>query len=548
MPSLFKKLTLTFLSFLILFFSVAPNLLVVKADSSNNSTWYNQDFKTWLGKVDDSSNPSDIFGERYTSAQVQWVIYGLFAFVLHSATNSAVLSCILTNTANLNSCAGAIASLTKLSANTQDQNLAVNTTNKSLLSLVFSTDRPFSGISYVKNKVQNFSIVPVVHAQTIGFGYSALQPIQDMWSASRNVAFGLFVLAAVVFSFMIMFRVKISPQVVISVQSAIPKLVISLILVTFSYAIAGFLVDLMYVVIGILSVILSSFLPSNVLPVLLNPKAVFSLLTLGQPLGAVGLNFQLGIFSMIFVYLGPLIIGLMVLTLLIGVASGGLLFLIPLIILIVVVIVAVVMSIKIIWALLKAFVNIILLTIFAPLQIVAGTLVPSFGFGQWVKSYISNLAVFVVTGALYFLSIVFLAQGVWIGFKDVAGEFVKALLNQILGIPALSIDITKYQYPAFPPLIGMGSALGIGLLFFGVSFVIFTLIPKATEMVQAFLAGKPFAYGSAVGEALGPVRWGWDQTGGALIAGVQKEVSSSVAQNLKEKYWNKTTKPGEGHS
>jgi len=43
---------------------------------------------------------------------------------------------------------------------------------------------------------------------------------------------------------MIMLRVKISPQAVVTVQSAIPKLITTLILVTFSYAIAGLVIDL----------------------------------------------------------------------------------------------------------------------------------------------------------------------------------------------------------------------------------------------------------------------------------------------------------------
>jgi len=58
-------------------------------------------------------------------------------------------------------------------------------------------------------------------------------------------------------AFMIMFRVRISPQTVITVQSALPKIIFTLILITFSYAIAGFLIDLMYVVIGIFSFIVT---------------------------------------------------------------------------------------------------------------------------------------------------------------------------------------------------------------------------------------------------------------------------------------------------
>jgi hypothetical protein len=511
MSTLLKKFILSFLSFSILFFSVAPNYLIAKAQTE--PTWYNQDFKTWSGKVNDASNPSEIFGERYTSAQVQWVIYGLFNFILQSSTGAEVLSCLFTNSASLDSCASAIQSLTASSTNSQNQNLA-NISDKSLLSLMFA-DRSFSGIGYVKEKIQNFSLVPIAHAQSVGFGYDVLQPIQSMWSASRNIAFGLFVLAAVIFAFMIMFRVKISPQVVITVQSAIPKLIISLILVTFSYAIAGFLIDLMYVVIGLLSVIMSSFMPS-VLGLVLSPNVIFSMLTQGNVLGVIGINIQSGIFVLIFAYLAPLIITLAILSIVVGVATGGLLLLIPLILMIIVVIVGVWMSLKTIWALLKAFVNIILLTIFAPLQIVAGVIVPNFGFGQWLKSYISNLSVFIVTGALYLFSIIFLTQGVYIGLKDIAGGLIVSLLSPIFGSAiggSLIASGLASNYTTFPPLLGSGSAQGVGLLFLGVSFVLFTMIPKATELIQSLLSGKPFAYGSALGEIQQGVNWASTGTG-----------------------------------
>jgi len=41
---------------------------------------------------------------------------------------------------------------------------------------------------------------------------------------------------------------------------------------------------------------------------------------------------------------------------------------------------------------------VILLTIFAPFQILIGVLVPSLGFGRWIRSFVANLAVFVVVG------------------------------------------------------------------------------------------------------------------------------------------------------
>src|SRR3990172_12628792 len=52
----------------------------------------------------------------------------------------------------------------------------------------------------------------------------------------------------IVIGFLIMFRRQIDPHTVISIQNALPRIVLTLILITFSYAIVGLLIDLMYVI------------------------------------------------------------------------------------------------------------------------------------------------------------------------------------------------------------------------------------------------------------------------------------------------------------
>ena len=161
-------------------------------------------------------------------------------------------------------------------------------------------------------------------------------------------------------------------------------------------------------------------------------------------------------------------------------------------------------GIKVIWTLLKAFVNILLLTIFAPLQLAMGAIIPSFGFGQWLRSFASNLSVFIVTGALFLFSFLFIIEGIMIGFTGAVQDVIFALLKPLLGAnhPAIANLVSN---PAWPPLLGTGSGVWIGLLFMGVSFVLFTLTPKAAEIIQGLLSGKPFAYGTAIGEAFGGV-------------------------------------------
>jgi hypothetical protein len=250
-----KKLLVSLFIGLTVFLSFAPYLSPAKAQA----TWYNQSFQEWYGKVYDPTNPSEIFGERYTAAQVQWIIYGLWSFLINTATgpqNAGIIQCFISNVADISTCMTQLSGLLTTSAQNPTVAAANIPAKQNLWGLVFASDRPLSGISYAREKLQKLSLVPVAHARTVGFGFNKLEVIQDMWKAFRDIAFGLFVIVAVVFAFMIMFRVKLSPQTVISVQSALPKIIVALILVTFSYAIAGLLIDLMYVVIGLISVVL----------------------------------------------------------------------------------------------------------------------------------------------------------------------------------------------------------------------------------------------------------------------------------------------------
>lgn len=92
-----------------------------------------------------------------------------------------------------------------------------------------------------------------------GIGFCGLSPLTQIWSIFRDFVYLLFAFVFVVVGLGIMLRVKIDPRTVMSVQNQIPKIIISLILVTFSLAIAGLLVDLMYVV---TAVVLNLFIPA----------------------------------------------------------------------------------------------------------------------------------------------------------------------------------------------------------------------------------------------------------------------------------------------
>lgn len=112
-----------------------------------------------------------------------------------------------------------------------------------------------SGTYWALNGLKNAGFIPKSYAAE-GIGFAALEPFQKIWVVFRDLVFMIMVLIIVVIGFMIMFRSKINPQTVISIENALPKIVLTLIYITFSYAIAGFLIDLMYVSIGFIIVLL----------------------------------------------------------------------------------------------------------------------------------------------------------------------------------------------------------------------------------------------------------------------------------------------------
>jgi len=96
-------------------------------------------------------------------------------------------------------------------------------------------------LAYYQNRLR---LVPPAYAQSQGFEF--LKPVIDLWIISRNIVYLFFVVIFVTIGFMIMFRSKLNPQTVINIQLALPNIVVALILVTFSFAICGFIVDIAY--------------------------------------------------------------------------------------------------------------------------------------------------------------------------------------------------------------------------------------------------------------------------------------------------------------
>lgn len=79
------------------------------------------------------------------------------------------------------------------------------------------------------------------HCATVGVCF--LKSIQDFWTSMRNLAYGLFLIIMVSIGLMIILRREIAPRVVISFANALPKIVIGLALITFSFPLIALAVD-----------------------------------------------------------------------------------------------------------------------------------------------------------------------------------------------------------------------------------------------------------------------------------------------------------------
>ncbi len=354
-----------------------------------------------------------------------------------------------------------------------------------LIASLYATP-PASSAYYLADLGQRLNLTQPVYAQ--GIGFSGLTPLLPLWKAARNVAYAFFIFVFLIIGFAIMFRAKINPQTVVTIQSAIPKTVVALILVTFSYAIAGLMIDLMYLLIGLFF----GVIPANFKAALPHSGEVsyyysggfgelihnvwdagwgsfWRVLTQGAGWETLGLHTGVtGIAAGIAALLsGPA--GWVAL----AVGAG-----IPVLLILVVAIIILFATVKIFWVLLVSYINIIIGVLIAPIQLMLSAIPGQNTFGSWISNLLKNILVFPATVGMFILA------------------FILSDLSKISGDQNLWV----------PPLLGLwgektGQAIG-GLLGFG----IILMTPKVADIIKSMFEKKPFAAGAAIGEALGPAK------------------------------------------
>jgi len=201
--------------------------------------------------------------------------------------------------------------------------------------------------------IPNYDHEGGVYAREPGYSQLLGTGIASIWSVVRNVAYMFFVLVFVVGGFMIMFRHKLGGQTIVLVYNTLPNVVLGLILVTFSFAIAGFIIDVGGVLINVIAGLLGPQIDTT------TPFSVaYGYIYGGSPFNIVVL-FMENILSFLF---GTL-----------GLRYEGSLF-VALVIMLILVLVVLFASIRIFFALMKAYIGILIDTIASPIVFAIATI------------------------------------------------------------------------------------------------------------------------------------------------------------------------------
>ncbi len=311
---------------------------------------------------------------------------------------------------------------------------------------------PASSREYIADAVGNLRLPFTTPAYAQGIGFSSLSPLLTLWKVFRDIAYFFFVIIFVVIGFLIMIRSKIGSQTAVTVQQALPKLVVSLILVTFSYAIAGLLLDVMYLLIYLMIGIFSSYFSGSAL------QGVSASTFLTEM--SFNKNFMENMWGLISngvvgTVAGQITtIGLSVLNIekgsnVIVQTIEGISNILITLILAVVVLVSI---IRVFLALLQAYVGIFFSVITAPIQLMFGALPGQNTFGKWIRGLLENILVFPTLILLFFIAYLFTSQSSTARLTEG---------NPGFSAPQLGTNRTAGGFAAYQGLIALGVILAM---------------------------------------------------------------------------------------
>lgn len=308
-----------------------------------------------------------------------------------------------------------------------------------------------------------------VYAQD-GFSYLQSIGVDTLSERTRVLGYTVFVVILAIAGFMIMFRTRIGGQLIVSVFNTLPNIILGLILVTFSFAIIGLLIDIGAVITGVIGTILQSGLGGAGLIYVDEPFDLFQVFSRGANLiktgGVVGASG---------------LIGALVTAIIISIPTGGLpaaaggtlaLFGGAIAVIVFLVIFGLVgfASIRVYITLIKAYIGLIIDTIMINIYIPIGSLpgrssIISDAFKRIIKNILTFPIVFLfINLSLYILNsgieVIFPGQlsGAGVGESPATGVVVGFLLKVILALYLFFVaaDAPKFLDEFLPQVGGKG--------------------------------------------------------------------------------------------
>lgn len=349
---------------------------------------------------------------------------------------------------------------------------------------------PASGIEYMADMATKARLISPTYAQTQSDiqGFNRLQPIRNLWQAMANLAYLMFVPIFIYVGLVIMLRQKMG-QSVVAVQNALPKIAISLVLVFFSFAIVGLMIDLMnYFMLLTVNYFISqgfikndfivgeeSIINANLFSFVKDNFHIHSLA--GAPADAIETLIKD-------------IVGVPIIKNIIGDVFGKLAQLVFMIATLFVIF-------QTILTLIKAYISVVLMTILGPLLLAFNALPGQKTAGTWFRNILANLAVFpAVLLLLLFASIIG-------NVGSVVGDNKASLITK---------DGLSWIPPFIGPFAGSQTDTFTGILSFGAIL----LMPHMLKQVQEFFKAKsnlPGGLLTPVQNAAAPFMAGLSNTG-----------------------------------
>jgi hypothetical protein len=130
--------------------------------------------------------------------------------------------------------------------NLNGKSFASNTTSGSLLGVanfvqgaVLNEPLPVNMAYWWNDNVTRVPFAGKALAQEVTYSGPLLPAIFNAWKVFRNLSYAILALILLVVGFMIITRRKINPQVSVTVQTALPRVILAVILITFSYPIGA---------------------------------------------------------------------------------------------------------------------------------------------------------------------------------------------------------------------------------------------------------------------------------------------------------------------